>query len=113
VPLYIRLPAVAVLAATSGTNGSAGDPRHAATFAMSSCAQSGGWNPGYVVDLHGNATAYSYIPEYNNYGADMQNTPMKYIRGGYLTQIDYGMTASTVYKPTRTDPRRTRIGACR
>jgi hypothetical protein len=78
----------------------AGDPCHAATFAASSCLQGWRWNLDYVVDLHGNATAYYYTPEYNNYGADMATTPVKYTRGGYLTRIDYGMTAGTVYSAT-------------
>jgi len=76
------------------------DPCHAATFAASSCLQGWRWNLDYVVDLHGNAAAYYYAPEYNNYGADMQDTPVKYTRGGYLTRIDYGMTAASIYTAT-------------
>jgi RHS repeat-associated protein len=78
----------------------AADPCHAATFAASSCVQGWRWNLDYVVDLHGNAAAYYYTPEYNNYGADMATTPVKYTRGGYLTRIDYGMSAGTVYSAT-------------
>ncbi|MFE9421950.1 RHS repeat-associated core domain-containing protein [Kitasatospora sp. NPDC006697] len=78
----------------------AGDPCNASTFASSSCTQGWRWNLDYVVDLHNNATAYYYQPETNYYGADAQTTGVPYIRGGYLTRIDYGMTASTVYSGT-------------
>ena len=77
-----------------------GDPCHASTFAASSCLQGWQWNLDYVVDLNGNARAYYYQPETNYYGADNANTPVSYTRGGYLTRIDYGMTASTIYSAT-------------
>ncbi|MBS2963330.1 hypothetical protein KGA66_09755 [Actinocrinis puniceicyclus] len=66
-------------------------------FASSSKLMGWRWNLDYVVDVHDNAAAYYYTAELNNYGADMQTTPVKYTRGGYLNRIDYGMTASTVY----------------
>ncbi|MEZ0108985.1 RHS repeat-associated protein [Catenulispora sp. EB89] len=77
-----------------------GDPCNASTFAASSCLQGWRWNLDYTVDLHNNATAYYYQPETNYYGADMKNTAVQYTRGGYLTRIDYGITASTVYSGT-------------
>ncbi|MFF7636021.1 hypothetical protein ACFZB9_23180, partial [Kitasatospora sp. NPDC008050] len=74
-----------------------GDPCNASSFAASSCVQGWRWNLDYTVDLHNNATAYYYQPETNHYGANAQNTGVAYTRGGTLTRIDYGMTASTVY----------------
>lgn len=69
-------------------------------FANSSKLMGWRWNLDYVVDLHANATAYYYTAEYNNYGADLKTTPVKYTRGGYLNRIDYGMTAATIYSGT-------------
>ncbi|MGW6704231.1 RHS repeat domain-containing protein [Streptomyces sp. NPDC054956] len=77
-----------------------GDPCHAATYAASSCVQGYRWNLDYVVDTHDNAIAYYYAPETNYYGANGQNTGVAYTRGGHLSRIDYGMTASTVYAGT-------------
>ena len=74
----------------------AGDPCHAATFAASSCMQGWRWNLDYVVDVHGNAQAYYYAAETNKYRAN-DATVTSYVRGGQLTRIDYGLTASTVY----------------
>ncbi|MDH6137163.1 RHS repeat-associated protein [Kitasatospora sp. MAA4] len=78
----------------------AGDPCHAAAFADSSCVQGWRWNLDYTVDLHSNAIAYYYQPETNYYGADAQSAGALYTRGGYLSRIDYGLTASTVYSAT-------------
>jgi RHS repeat-associated protein len=74
-----------------------------AAFARSSETEAWRWNLDYAVDLHGNAMAYYYQPEVNNYGADLQTTPVQYTRGGYLRRIDYGMTAGTVYAGTAPD----------
>jgi RHS repeat-associated protein len=69
-----------------------GDPCYqAGDFPGSRCTQSWRWNLDYVEDPHGNATAYSYTAETNYYGADNAATPVSYIRGGYLTYIDYGL----------------------
>ena len=73
-----------------------GDPCHASTFAASSCQQGWRWNLDYVVDVHGNAQAFYYSSETNKYRLN-NTTPTSYIRGGQLTQIDYGLKASTVY----------------
>jgi RHS repeat-associated protein len=70
------------------------------TFASSSEVEGWRWNLDYVVDLHGNATAYYYTTEQNYYGADMKTTPVAYDRGGFLDRIDYGMTPSTIYSGT-------------
>ena len=69
-------------------------------FAGSSETEGWRWNLDYMVDQHGNATAYYYTPEQNYYGADMNTTPVAYDRGGYLDRIDYGMTSSSIYSGT-------------
>jgi len=70
----------------------AGDPCYTATsFSASSCTQAWRWNLDFVEDPHGNTTAYYYTRETNNYGADGQTTAVPYIRGGYLSRIDYGL----------------------
>ena len=68
-----------------------GDPCYNATFSQASCNQAWRWNLDFVIDPDGNATAYYYTPETNYYGADNQTTAVEYDRGGYLTQIDYGL----------------------
>ena len=67
-----------------------GDPCYAATFAASSCTQAWRWNLDYVVDPSGNSMTYAYAKETNNYGANNNTTVASYVRGGYLTRIDYG-----------------------
>ncbi|MFF3371684.1 RHS repeat-associated core domain-containing protein [Streptomyces sp. NPDC002680] len=69
-------------------------------FAATSCTLGYRFNLDYAVDLHSNATAWYYAPETGYYGADMKNTTVAYTRGGTLSRIDYGMTASTVYSAT-------------
>ncbi|WP_051808100.1 RHS repeat domain-containing protein [Actinoplanes subtropicus] len=66
-------------------------------FAATACTLGYRFNLDYVVDTHGNATAYYYSPETGYYGADDKNDAVAYTRGGTLDHIDYGMTASTVY----------------
>ncbi|MER5528654.1 RHS repeat-associated core domain-containing protein [Streptomyces sp. NPDC002677] len=70
------------------------------TFADTSCTLGYRFNLDYAVDTHSNATAWYYAPETGYYGADMKNTAVAYTRGGTLSRIDYGMTASTVYSGT-------------
>ncbi|MFE7854099.1 polymorphic toxin-type HINT domain-containing protein [Streptomyces sp. NPDC057403] len=69
-------------------------------FASTSCTLGYRFNLDYAVDTHGNATAWYYSPETGYYGADMKNTVVSYTRGGTLSRIDYGMTASTIYSST-------------
>ncbi|MFJ3804587.1 RHS repeat-associated core domain-containing protein [Streptomyces sp. NPDC090088] len=69
-------------------------------FAATSCTLGYRFNLDYVVDTHSNATAWYYSPETGYYGADMKNTAVAYIRGGTVSRIDYGMTASTIYSAT-------------
>ncbi|MFJ8141202.1 polymorphic toxin-type HINT domain-containing protein [Streptomyces sp. NPDC096013] len=69
-------------------------------FAATSCTLGYRFNLDYVVDTHSNATAWYYSPETGYYGADMKNTAVPYTRGGTLSRVDYGMTASTIYSGT-------------
>ncbi|MCE3032426.1 polymorphic toxin-type HINT domain-containing protein [Streptomyces sp. CMSTAAHL-2] len=69
-------------------------------FAATSCTLGYRFNLDYAVDTHGNATAWYYSPEAGYYGADMKDTAVSYTRGGTLSRIDYGMTASTIYSGT-------------
>src|SRR6185437_11026640 len=51
------------------------------------------WNLDYVVDPDNNLTVYNYATETNYYmrgGATGTGTLTSYIRGGYLTSIQYG-----------------------
>jgi RHS repeat-associated protein len=71
-----------------------GEPCHASTFGQSRCAQVWRWNLDYVVDAHDNTISYFYNEETNRYGANLNNAQPSYVRGGYLTRIDYGTVAS-------------------
>lgn len=73
-----------------------GEPCNAGTFAASSCSQAWRWNLDYIVDTHGNASAYYYTAETNRY-AQNRTGATAYVRGGQLDRIEYGLTASTVY----------------
>jgi RHS repeat-associated protein len=73
-----------------------GDPCHDAAFADSHCQQGWRWNLDYVVDVHGNARAYYYAAETNQYRLN-NTTPSTYTRGGQLLRIEYGLKASTVF----------------
>jgi RHS repeat-associated protein len=71
----------------------AGEPCHAASgsFEDSSCVQGYRWNLDKVVDPHGNEILYTYDVETNNYGQDGKDTPVSYVRGGTLREIQYGL----------------------
>ncbi|MFD8928887.1 polymorphic toxin-type HINT domain-containing protein [Streptomyces mirabilis] len=69
-------------------------------FASTACTLGYRFNLDYAVDLHGNATTWYYTPETGYYGADLKDTAVAYTRGGTLSRIDYGMTASTIYSGT-------------
>ncbi|ONF72956.1 hypothetical protein AVR91_0208255 [Amycolatopsis keratiniphila subsp. keratiniphila] len=70
-----------------------GEPCHAAdnTFANSACVQAYRWNLDKVVDRHGNLILYTYDIETNNYGQNLKDTPVSYVRGGTLKEIQYGL----------------------
>jgi len=66
----------------------------ATTFAGSVCTQAWRWNLDMVQDLHGNTEKFTYKTEQNYYHRD-RGSLVSYIRGGYLTEIDYGMPSAT------------------
>ncbi|MGW0390191.1 RHS repeat-associated core domain-containing protein [Streptomyces sp. NPDC003042] len=79
-----------------------GEPCHNASFASGWCQQAWRWQLDYVVDPHGNAMAYYWKTESNNYGRNVSDvtgdsTATPYIRGGYLDHIDYGLRGDSVY----------------
>lgn len=67
-----------------------GEPCNASTFDTSWCQQGWRWNLDHVVDVHGNAMSLWWIKEVNNYGRNLKTTPTPYVRGGWLSRIDYG-----------------------
>ncbi|MGW7003747.1 RHS repeat-associated core domain-containing protein [Streptomyces sp. NPDC054933] len=79
-----------------------GEPCYDSDFASAWCQQAWRWQLDYVVDPHGDAMAYYWKTESNNYGRDVSDTTGKstatsYIRGGYLDHIDYGLRSDAVY----------------
>ncbi|GIG34834.1 RHS repeat-associated core domain-containing protein [Cellulomonas pakistanensis] len=83
-----------------------GDPCYAPTFAGSSCTQAWRWNLEYVVDPSGNTLTYVYEKETNNYGRNNNEAVSSYVRGGFLTRIEYGQRAgaeSASPAPARVD----------
>ncbi|MFF4099165.1 RHS repeat-associated core domain-containing protein [Streptomyces sp. NPDC001903] len=79
----------------------AGEPCYNASFAKAWCQQAWRWQLDYVVDVRGNAMAYYWNAETNNYGRNVsetaKSTPTQYIRGGWLDHIDYGLRSDAVY----------------
>ncbi|MFB6622110.1 RHS repeat-associated core domain-containing protein [Streptomyces sp. NPDC056374] len=79
-----------------------GEPCATTTFAASMCQQAWRWNLDYVVDPRGNAMAYFWKKETNNYGRNVNAstgaaTKTPYNRGGYLERIEYGLRDSAPY----------------
>jgi RHS repeat-associated protein len=75
-----------------------GEPCKAATFDASWCNQAYRWNLDSSVDPHGNVTTYYYQPEFNFYGRNQSaSKSTKYVRGGYLTRVEYGLRDSDYY----------------
>ncbi len=75
-----------------------GEPCHTAAVEDSSCTQAWRWNLDYVVDVRGNAIAYYYDTETNSYGRFLDETDnARYIRGGSLDRIEYGLHEDTVH----------------
>jgi RHS repeat-associated protein len=68
-----------------------GDPCYDSDFAKAFCAQAYRWNLDYVLDTHGNATAYYYDTETNYYGNNMETKGVQYVRSGLLNRIEYGL----------------------
>lgn len=78
-----------------------GEPCYNASFAAAWCQQAWRWQLDYVVDPRGNAIAYYWKTEGNNYGRNVSETTgnatvTPYIRGGYLDHIDYGLRSNTL-----------------
>ncbi|WP_051110435.1 RHS repeat domain-containing protein [Longispora albida] len=72
-----------------------GEPCKAATFAASACDQAWRWNLDYVIDVHGNTMSFWYEKATNKYAKNMKNdSPVPYVRDGWLTRIDYGTRSS-------------------
>ncbi|WP_051171853.1 MULTISPECIES: RHS repeat-associated core domain-containing protein [unclassified Amycolatopsis] len=69
-----------------------GEPCYHSAFADSLCGnQAWRWNLDYSVDTHGNATVYYYDSENNAYAVNNNTAaPTAYVRGGYLSRIEYG-----------------------
>lgn len=59
------------------------------------------WNLDYVTDTHGDAMAYFYSTEDNYYDSTVNSSAgdadEKYVQGGALTKIEYGLRAGDVY----------------
>ncbi|MEU4743522.1 RHS repeat-associated core domain-containing protein [Actinosynnema sp. NPDC023658] len=74
----------------------ANEPCHQTAFADSSCTQAWRWNLDYVLDPHGNISAYYYQPETNSYGRNLNVTTAgtSYVRGGYLLRMEYGLNTN-------------------
>jgi RHS repeat-associated protein len=71
-----------------------GEPCNATAYADSSCTQAWRWNLDHVRDIHGNAMIIDWAQEKNNYavnGKFKNGEHQTYIRGGYPTQILYGL----------------------
>ncbi|WP_329409367.1 polymorphic toxin-type HINT domain-containing protein [Streptomyces sp. NBC_00704] len=79
-----------------------GEPCYNSSFASAWCQQAWRWQLDYVVDPRGNAMAYYWSKESNNYGRNVSTTTGKatvtpYVRGGWLDHIDYGLRDDAVY----------------
>ncbi|PKW26611.1 RHS repeat-associated protein [Phycicoccus duodecadis] len=69
-----------------------GEPCHQSTFATSWCQQGWRWNLDIVVDRNGNYTRYYYGAETNHYRLNGASDEL-YVRGGYLSYVDYSMAS--------------------
>ncbi|MFG3031779.1 RHS repeat domain-containing protein [Streptomyces sp. NPDC048253] len=79
-----------------------GEPCYNSSFTSAWCQQAWRWQLDYVVDPRGNAMAYYWSKESNNYGRSVSETTGKatvtpYVRAGWLERIDYGLRDNTVY----------------
>ncbi|MFD5148090.1 ricin-type beta-trefoil lectin domain protein [Streptomyces sp. NPDC058401] len=74
-----------------------GEPCYQAAFADSSCVQGWRWNLDYVEDVHGNAMIVDWKKETNHYAKNEKfQAKVPYVRGGYPSQITYGLRASNL-----------------
>ena len=74
-----------------------GDPCYNATFSSAVCTMPYRWGLDYTTDTHGNAMAYYYHQDTNNYGAYNGASVKTYVRDQYLTNIDFGFTDGNAY----------------
>ncbi|MEV1242376.1 RHS repeat-associated core domain-containing protein [Nonomuraea sp. NPDC049750] len=75
-----------------------GEPCYSSTPANAWCQQAYRWNLDLEVDTHGNAITYWYEAEKNFYGRNMKpELGTEYVRGGYLTRIDYGYLRNELF----------------
>ncbi|WHP16203.1 RHS repeat-associated core domain-containing protein [Cellulomonas sp. ES6] len=72
-----------------------GDPCYAGSYAASVCQQAWRWNLDHVVDPSGNTSTYVYEKETNSYGRNNNQAVSSYVRGGYLSRIEYGQRAGS------------------
>ncbi|WP_158717106.1 restriction endonuclease fold toxin [Streptomyces sp. NRRL F-6677] len=78
-----------------------GEPGHDTDFASSVQTQGWRWNLDYVMDPHNDAMALYYTKETGHYAQNNKiDDPVSYIRGGYLTRIDYGLRAGEALTTT-------------
>ncbi|NBE81921.1 ricin-type beta-trefoil lectin domain protein [Micromonospora rubida] len=67
-------------------------------WAGSHCAQAWRWSLDYIEDIHGNAMTMWWAKEKNYYARNFNfKAPVEYDRGGYLTRIDYGQRAGSLF----------------
>ncbi|WP_370352975.1 RHS repeat-associated core domain-containing protein [Catenulispora sp. EB89] len=66
------------------------------TASPTACRVAWRWNLDYTVDPHGMVTKYLYNREFGKYGRTTANTATDYVRGGELSEIDYGWTTADV-----------------
>ncbi|MGW3398463.1 polymorphic toxin-type HINT domain-containing protein [Streptomyces hydrogenans] len=77
-----------------------GEPCYQATYASSFCTQAWRWNLDYVEDIHGNAMIIDWSPETNRYAKNGKTQQAEaYTRGGYPTQILYGLRSDNLTGP--------------
>lgn len=80
-----------------------GEPGYNASFASSSTARAWRWNLDRVVTTDGDAMTYYYAQESNRYqrlAGTSGAASAAYVRGGYLTRIDYGQRAGSEHTPS-------------
>ncbi|MFB7429628.1 polymorphic toxin-type HINT domain-containing protein [Streptomyces hydrogenans] len=77
-----------------------GEPCYQTTYASSFCTQAWRWNLDYVEDIHGNAMIIDWTPETNRYAKNGKTQQAEtYTRGGYPTQILYGLRSDNLTGP--------------
>ncbi|WP_086771398.1 RHS repeat-associated core domain-containing protein [Streptomyces bobili] len=77
-----------------------GEPGYSAgdAFGDRALTQAWRWNLDYVEDTRGNAATYWYTKESNYYKKNKATTAnASYVRGGYLTRIEYGLRAGALF----------------